>query len=419
VNSSLKVSNVHAANSQRRIRAALVWEGFALGLLGTGFLALQVLTAPSKFVGPDTWKYLQIAGKQAQGNFWFDPSAFDHNYWPIGYPTFLAIQFDVLGEDTGRTLIIQAIMALALVLITWGLAFRLGRTYRLCATVLVVLSPAVWTMARIGGYEILLALLLNVSLLLVWTTYSTAHRTWVSRWGISAFSSGLVLGAATLVQNKAIVVLPVLLFLAWKISRIQVFLPLAGLVFALLPWSIRNLAVFGTATPFNNNGPINVWIGNNPDATTGGFMEPPPIPPGASGPLDAAIAFIVSQPEAAFALMLRRLIRLLEPTYVYFESIPITVNILIHYLSILITSAIVILFLIYIAGRVWRLGSAIPNLNPLAAFVILYYLVHIPFLSEPRYMSPVSPVMVVIAVATLGALVRRWLASRKQAVGDS
>ena len=142
-------------------------------------------------------------------------------------------------------------MALALVLIAWGLAFQLGRKYRLSAAVLVALSPAVWAMARIGGYEILLALLLNMSLLLVWTTYSTARRTRAGRWGISTFSSGLILGAAVLVQNKAIVVLPVLMFLAWRIRRFQV----------LLPWSLRNLAVFGAATPFNNNGSINVWIG--------------------------------------------------------------------------------------------------------------------------------------------------------------
>ncbi len=405
-------------STPRRRRVAQVSEGISLAVLGASFLALQVLVAPSRFVGPDTWKYLQIAGKQAQGDFWFDPSAFDHNYWPIGYPTFLAIQFEVLGESTSRTLMIQAVMALALVLVSWGLAFRLGRTYRLCAAVLITLSPAVWAMARTGGYEILLALLLNVSLLLAWTTYSTTARTWVGRWGVSTFSSGLFLGAATLVQNKAIVVLPVLLFLAWKISRIQVFLPLAGVVIALLPWSLRNLAVMGTANPFNNNGPINVWIGNNPDATTGGFMEPPPIPPGTSGPLDAATAFIVSQPEVAFALALRRLVRLLEPTYVYTDSIPISMNVLIHYLSIFITSGVVILFLIYIAGRIWRLGPRIPNLNPLAAFVILLYLVHVPFLAEPRYMSPAAPVMIVIAVATLGALGRRWSSSQKETVGD-
>lgn len=408
-----------AANSHRRMPDARVREGFALALVTAVFFTLQVLAAPNKFVGPDTWKYLQIAGKQTQGDFWLDPSAFDHNYWPIGYPTFLAIQFEVLGEDLSRALITQAILALILVLSAWGLAFQLGRSYRLCAAVLVALSPAVWAMARIGGYEILLALLLNVGLLFVWTTYSTANRTWVGRWGISALSSGLILGVATLVQNKAIVVLPVLMFLAWRIRRFQVLFPLAGVILALLPWSLRNFAVFGTATPFNNNGPINVWIGNNPDATTGGFMEPPPIPPGASGPLDAAIAFIVSQPEAAFALALRRLIRLLEPTYVYIESVPTTTNVVIHYLSILITSTVVVVFLLYIAGRVWRLGASIPNLNPLASFVILYYLVHIPFLAEPRYMSPVAPVMIVIAVATLGALGRRWSSSRKQAFGES
>ena len=107
-NSSPNVHSVNRAKSRHRIQSARVSEGVALALLSSGFLALTVRTAPQELIGPDTWKYLQIAGKQVQGNFWFDPSAFDHNYWPIGYPTFLAIQFEVFGEDTIRTLIVQA-----------------------------------------------------------------------------------------------------------------------------------------------------------------------------------------------------------------------------------------------------------------------------------------------------------------------
>lgn len=405
-------------NAPRPRRTAIFVEASALVLVGVGFLTAQLLVLPTKFVGPDTWKYLQIAGKQAQEGFWSDPSAFDHNYWPIGYPTFLAIQFNVVGEDTRGMLIVQALMALALVLVAWGLAYRLGRSHRLAAAALVALSPAVWAMARIGGYEILLALLLCLSLLSVWIPFSTGRCTRIGRLGIPAFASGILLGAATLVQNKAIVVLPVLVFVAWRISRPQAFLPVLGVLVPLLPWAFRNFRVFGSATPFNNNGPINVWIGNNPDATTGGFMEPPPLPPGTSGPLDAAIKFVLSQPEAAFALTLRRLVRLLEPTYVYFEQIPTTMNVVVHYASIFLTLAVVLLFLTYVLGRVWRVGSLLPDLNPLAAFVILYYLVHLPFLAEPRYMSPMAPIMIVTAVATFGALMQRWSVSRQQAIRE-
>lgn len=49
------------------------------------------------------------------------------------------------------------------------------------------------------------------------------------------------------------------------------------------------LFVLGSFNLFDSNGPVNFRIGNNPDQTSGGFMESLILPDGSGGVVDSAV----------------------------------------------------------------------------------------------------------------------------------
>ena len=139
-------------------------------------------------------------------------------------------------------------------------------------------------------------------------------------------------------------------------------------------------------------------------------MEPPPLPPG-SGFITASIDFVISQPEAAFSLFLRKAVRLLEPLYAYPEGIPSSLLLVGHVWAICLSLIIGLGFLAYLFGRLWGVGAQLPSVGHLAMFVILFYLVHFAFLAEPRFMAPMFPVALVVAVAGISGLTRQVLSA--------
>jgi hypothetical protein len=59
---------------------------------------------------------------------------------------------------------------------------------------------------------------------------------------------------------------------AWRTGRRARGVALAttvilGVVLAIGPWTARNFSIFGQVVPICTNGPINLFIGNNPHAT--------------------------------------------------------------------------------------------------------------------------------------------------------
>jgi hypothetical protein len=335
--------------------------------------------------------------------FWTDPMAFDGNYWPLLYPTFLNLVLRVSDNST-LILVLQALLAMILILLAWRLAFPFGYRARITVAFLVALSPAVWSIARTGGYEILLAFLICAMLVLLQATSVSP----LSHGRLASICVGLITGVlaglAILVQNKALIIVPVMVYLALRMGPRTLVGQIVGLFLTLLPWTLRNMLVLGSPLPFTNNGPVNVWIGNNPDQVFGGFMDPPPLPPGTSGYVDASLRFIVSQPEASFSLLLRRLTRLLEPTYIYPEDLPIPGQIIFHGFNIVFTISITMSVLVFIGGWLWQSPAIPKGLGPVAFVLFMYSAIHLPFLAESRYMAPMDPLAIVVAVPTISAL---------------
>lgn len=98
-------------------------------------------------------------------------------------------------------------------------------------------------------------------------------------WAKTAVSSVLLVGATYFRANMLpfVILVPVVVALGEGRPRQAVARSmLAAVIAALLlaPWAIRNSNVLGAAVPTSTNFGVNLWIGNNPQAT-GGYVDPP------------------------------------------------------------------------------------------------------------------------------------------------
>lgn len=385
-------------------------------------LAVNVGVRPPAFVGPDSRTFLEIAARQLQPGFWSDPNAFagdfTGNFWSVGYPTLVALLLRLSGGSLAVVEGAQVLLGTSLAFFAWLLAYQQGRRIRLTVLVVVAFSPTVIWMSHNAGYEVVLSWLLVVSLTCLWVRSRARSRGSIWWNGGACTVAGLLAGMALLFQTKAIAVIPILLWLAWKWGKRHGWLFLTGLIAIQIPWVVRNVTVLGSPSPFASNGPYNLWLANNPDATTGGYMEPAPLPGGGQGFLTASLEFVSSQPEAAISFLMRRAVRLLEPVYLY-PALPIHpfLRVLMHFLTAALLFIVVSGVIVYCVGRIWVRPPAIPTVGALAVFVGLFYAAHLPFIAEARYLAPVFPVMVVVAVSTYAFLFHDRRASRRRVDG--
>ncbi len=140
-------------------RSIILW---LIGITALQALLLVWFKSPS-LSGPDTRKYLELAVLAMNGDYWLDPTAFDGNYWPIGYPTFLSLLFQVAGSDTDMVQWVQLSLGLCLPTLTFLIARRTGIRTAIAAAFFVGINPASISMIGNGGYEILLGILITLS----------------------------------------------------------------------------------------------------------------------------------------------------------------------------------------------------------------------------------------------------------------
>ncbi len=374
-------------------------------------IALMTLNAQSTFTGPDAETYGLQASRATSLAFWLDPSSLDANYWPPGIAIIRASIITFLGENEQGLQALQIVASITIGWLAWFMVKRLGSHVRLVTLAAVLFSPAIWWMANNSGYEVWLSLFLTLSISLIWSrgpSLPSLPSPWAS---ISVVGAGLAWGAAFLVQNKVLVVLPVLLFLAWQWGRkSRILFILSALTLPIL-WALRNLLITGTPNPISRNGSMNMWIGNNPQRLTGGFMEPPALLIEPMGPLDIyasnALHWWISQPSDAFSLLLRKASRLVNPLPTQFDALQPEVRTVLTVYTISFTALVLAAFLAYAFGRLW--GVELPKLSPVMWFVVFFFLVHLPFLAEPRFLAPIAPAVIVVAVPTLLILFQRRL----------
>ena len=380
-------------------------EATTMGIILGVAIVLGFIMRDPNFNGADAVSYNTFALDAQDWSYWLDPQAFYETYFPMGYPSLLALAVKLSPGSYWAPQVISILLIPVLCLIGWVLTSHISRAARLTTMGAIAISPSVIWMSQNNGYEMLVSFLACSAFAIAWKGPRLGSTSLLVRCG-GPVIAGLFIGTAVLTEAPALAFVPLLAYLTFAWGRVQ------GLFFvssaAILPaiWTLRNIVILGRWSPLSTNGPLVFWHGNNGVTTTGGVQEALiPPPPGTTTLTDAAITFILSQPEAAYSLLLRRVMRLLEPTYMYRDISDVAgVNLLPHVYAIAFSAVGILLFVAYSFGRLWVGPPTLPRVGPAAVFVLSFFAFFLPFQSEPRYLAPVVPVALAVAVPTAFAL---------------
>jgi 4-amino-4-deoxy-L-arabinose transferase-like glycosyltransferase len=206
---------------------------------------------PSRRVPGDAAQYNLLARHFVAG--YIHPqhgSLFDLSLlWPPGYPAFTAAVYAVSGQAVTHVILVQLVLSVATVVLTYVLAERLvGRQPATLAALILALDPISITMSSVYESEVLFATLWVVAAL-AWARSLQKGSAW------SAGLAGSLLGLSVLVRAIAlylpVLLVPVTFFLAFG-SRSRRALVTGALLFAFaIPaglWLARNAAETGVAT---------------------------------------------------------------------------------------------------------------------------------------------------------------------------
>jgi 4-amino-4-deoxy-L-arabinose transferase-like glycosyltransferase len=266
--------NVPSRVGAHRSRWPLVLAAiFLLALVPRALVAWQ-LDDPPALTNDAGW--YDFFGQQiADGHGYSLPDGAVTSRWPPGYPVFLGGIYKATSGSRGAARLAQAVLGAATAVLAAALARRLlSQEVGVVTGTIVALLPSHVLYSSALMSEVLFTFLLLAAFML-----GTQNR---SRW--SAACAGVTFGAATLVRAQGLV-LVLALFASWwalgywrapnrRASALLAAVLLGALAFTLMPWTVRNAMRMDTAAPVATNLGLNLWIGNNPDAT-GTVMDAP------------------------------------------------------------------------------------------------------------------------------------------------
>ena len=299
-------------------------------------------------------------------------------------------------------------MLLGMAWMGFALTRRFGEWTSTITFAAIALSPSLLWFSLVIGYEILLGFLLTLAFSALWLGW------WPRRPAVGGALAGLSVSLALVVQFKSIVVVPVLLVLAYRLGWRAVAGFVAAIAVPIGLWMIRSAIAVGSPAPWSTNGPVNIWIGNNPQAT-GGYMDPPTIPARwGSDYTQAALRWMDEEPRAFMELLGVKIMRLFLPNVPidYHVDVPAWMDTSLVVLSWAVSSMVALTFGLFIASVVWRLDSPVRFLLPMAVYVLLLVAANLPFIAEPRFRVPVEPLLIAICIPTAAVIARRWLTTQ-------
>jgi 4-amino-4-deoxy-L-arabinose transferase-like glycosyltransferase len=270
---------VHARAGRGR-SASVILLVVGLAIAGRVGLPLWLPMAPLAEIAVngdgDTRYYVRLAqhlesrGEYAQGHL--------RAYMPPGYPAFLSGLLK-LGGDARTIQMVQNLLYVIAVLMLGVLASRQGGplTGALAAT-LALASPIWWLLPQRALSETLFVVLVAIGISVTMSGGAPPA------FGL-ALLGGIVFGLAALVREMGVLMGGMLAVVvgvwAWREgSRARAVAiaatVLLGIAVAVMPWTARNYSVLGQIVPISTNGPINLYIGNNPEATGAYVWHLPP-----------------------------------------------------------------------------------------------------------------------------------------------
>jgi len=184
-------------------------------------------------------------------------------YWPVGYPAFLALLFKIAGPSLLAARVANLVLASASF---WLLYFVVKRFMNdeLVARGTVLLFTLYPNNA--AYVSLLLTETLYTFLLLVASLLLLSRQNW------TLVTAGVTFGLAILVKTQTMLLIPILAFLAsieqWSFGNAYRAMLRSGAVCLLalavvVPWTIRNYAVFKTFVLVSTNGGMALLAGNN------------------------------------------------------------------------------------------------------------------------------------------------------------
>lgn len=153
--------------------------------------------------GPDAPSYLAAA--HALASYGLVHAAPNLPFWPAGYPIFIALIFDVFGQAVR---VVSAVQVLIFAVASWSLYALIRREFgaipALYALVLLSVSPAFVAAPN----EVMYEPLLGAGLVIAADLISRARRSQSGQRLLIGATGGLVLGLASTMQPKALVLVP-------------------------------------------------------------------------------------------------------------------------------------------------------------------------------------------------------------------
>lgn len=348
-------------------------------------------------MGPDAGIYIANAKLILyHPDMWSNPNAFQANYWPMFYSLFLAGIDSVTAINEITIQLVHSLMFIGIAIATWLIVSRHDAMVRIITVSAIAISPALIISTQNTGYEILLAFLLVWAVALTSIVTASGKRSRIQR-VILSLVIGLSLGMAALTSTRSLVVAVVLLLFLARSSMTSSVITAASAALPLFVWGIRNYLVLGDFSFNTTNGPINMWIGSNPEATTGSYMAPPVTP---DGYVEGTLRFMVADPAKFIELLFRRMAYFWSPASPLVDTSGIW-GFAFMWISL---AASIILFLGFIGW--WGAKFLVPqstlkDLNISAWSVAVFFFASIPFLMESRYRFAVEPLLVSVAVPTI------------------
>lgn len=375
-----------------QIRAAAVIVAAAIQVATVFYLANSVS-------GGDAYTYLALAEDWTSWSALTAPGAFESNFWPAGYPGFLALFLWAGDSQIHVVRLVQVALAAAVALMAGRIADSVSQRSGTITTVVVAFSPtAMWSVWAIG-YELLLAFLLVAGVLLVWGSSRRSNSAW-------PLLGGLLMGLALLVQFRAVLAVLVLLVLVGRRAPRAASMALLGVVLPVAAWALRSFLAVGNPAPWSANGPYNLWNGNNPEATGHNVFPLPALPDGFSSYTEAALNWISANPVGFLVITGKKFLYLFEPTRIAGVSDPFPGDVIVSGVEYAIAGLVCVGLIAFVILRLLRVQVGLKAMDVPFLFSVAYLLPNIVFIVEARFAIPVHAILVAISVSSFLALYR-------------
>jgi hypothetical protein len=264
-------------------------------LLGMLLRLVWLIFHPHEMVH-DEVHYHVLAEKLARGESYGVP------FWPPAWPGLVALLYVVLGVGTTAPLWLNLVASAGTVVLVGVISRRLfGDAAAIWALWIAALMPSYILSNVLLIYEVLLQFLLSLCVAFA------IHKGW--SWTRTILV--MLITALLTLMRPFWLIMPVLLwtghrlFTGERVRYNHLIVAQLGAMLLIVPWLIYASSLAGRFVPVSLNGGVNLWIGNNPNAT-GTHISPPGEfwdPRNDALARDAALEYIRNHPVAVIQLI--------------------------------------------------------------------------------------------------------------------